>query len=63
LEFGFSRPLYALSNLGLARVVVLSGEKPKTRKAYQDFPTLWRDADPDLGPLIQAHKEFAALSR
>jgi hypothetical protein len=29
--------------------------------AYKDFPALWKDADSDLAPLIQARKEYAAL--
>jgi hypothetical protein len=39
----------------------MSGETAKTRKAYQEFLSLWKDADPDLAPLIQARKEYAAL--
>jgi len=29
--------------------------------AYQDFFTLWKDADPDLPVLKQAKAEFAKL--
>jgi hypothetical protein len=32
-----------------------------TRKAYQDFLALWKDADADLPILIEAKKEYAAL--
>jgi eukaryotic-like serine/threonine-protein kinase len=52
---------YALSYLGLARAAAMSGDTAKAKKAYQDFLTLWKDADPDLAPLIQARKEYAAL--
>jgi hypothetical protein len=39
----------------------MSGDTAKSKKAYQNFLTLWKDADPDLVPLIQARKEYAAL--
>jgi hypothetical protein len=54
-------PYYPLSYLGLARAAALSSDNFKARRAYQDFFTLWKDADPDLQPLIQARKEYAAL--
>jgi serine/threonine protein kinase/Flp pilus assembly protein TadD len=54
-------PYFPLSYLGLARAAAISGDTAKARKAYQDFVTLWKDADPDLAPLIQARKEYAAL--
>jgi hypothetical protein len=55
------RPNYPLSNLGLARAEATSGDTAKARKAYQDLFALWKDADSDLAPLIQARKEYAAL--
>jgi DNA-binding winged helix-turn-helix (wHTH) protein/tetratricopeptide (TPR) repeat protein len=51
----------ALARLGLARAYVLSGESVKARAAYQDFLTLWKDADPDILVLKQAQAEYAAL--
>jgi eukaryotic-like serine/threonine-protein kinase len=56
-----SGPYYSLSYLGLARAATLYGDKPKARKAYEDFLHLWKDADPELRDLIQARKEYAAL--
>jgi len=32
-----------------------------TRSAYQDFLTLWKDADPDIPILKQAKSEYAKL--
>ena len=40
---------------------LLSGEKTKSKTAYQDFLTLWKDADPDIPILRQAKAEFAKL--
>jgi len=51
----------ALAHLGLARAVALSGDVAKSRRAYQDFLALWKDADPDLPILIQAKAEYAKL--
>jgi eukaryotic-like serine/threonine-protein kinase len=33
----------------------------KAKKAYQDFLTLWKDADADLPVLKQARAEYAKL--
>ena len=53
--------VFQLSYLGLARAAAMSRDSAKSRKVYQDFLSLWKDADPDLVPLIQARKEYAAL--
>src|SRR5262249_40708016 len=37
--------LYPLARLGLARAAVLRGDIAKAREAYQDFLTLWKNAD------------------
>jgi len=51
----------ALPHLGLARADVLQGDREKARAAYQDFLTLWKDADPDIPILKQAKAEYARL--
>jgi hypothetical protein len=35
--------------------------KSEARAAYQDFYTLWKDADPDIPILIAAKAEYAKL--
>jgi hypothetical protein len=45
----------------LGRVFVLSGDKIKAKAAYQDFLTLWKDADSDIPILAQAKAEYARL--
>jgi eukaryotic-like serine/threonine-protein kinase len=52
---------YSLSYLGLARASALAGDTAKAGKAYQDFLTLWKDADPDIPILKQAQSEYAKL--
>ncbi len=54
-------PLGALAHLGLARAFVLQGDTSKARAAYQDFLTLWKDADPDIPILKEAKAEYAKL--
>jgi DNA-binding winged helix-turn-helix (wHTH) protein/tetratricopeptide (TPR) repeat protein len=53
--------LRPMSYVGLARSTLLAGDSVKAKKAYQDFFTIWKDADPDIPLLIQARKEYAAL--
>jgi hypothetical protein len=36
-------------------------DSAKTKKAYQDFLELWKDADPDIPALKQAKAEYAKL--
>jgi eukaryotic-like serine/threonine-protein kinase len=60
----------ALARLGLARSYALQAQsspagaetaRAKARTAYQDFLTLWKDADPDIPILKQAKSESAKL--
>jgi len=53
--------LGSLAHLGLARAYVLSGDTAKAKTAYQDFLTLWKDADPDIPILKEAKAEYAKL--
>ena len=54
-------PLGALAHLGLARAYALQGDSAKARVAYNDFLTLWKDADPGIPILKQAKAEYAKL--
>jgi tetratricopeptide (TPR) repeat protein/tRNA A-37 threonylcarbamoyl transferase component Bud32 len=56
-----NHPRYALLHLNLGRAWALAGDKEKSRKAYQDFLALWKDADPDIPVLQQAKAEYAKL--
>ncbi|MFZ0287084.1 MAG: protein kinase [Terriglobales bacterium] len=51
----------AMARLGMARAYALSGDTAKARAAYQDFLTLWKDADPDVPVLKEAKAEYAKL--
>ena len=54
-------PIGALAHLQLGRAYVVSGDMTKAKSAYQDFLTLWKDADPDIPVLKQARAEYARL--
>ena len=56
-----SCPLGALARLQLGRAYALQGDTIRSRAAYQDFLTLWKDADADIPILIAAKSEFAKL--
>ena len=56
-------PIGALAHLQLGRAFALSGDKTRAKTAYEDFLTLWKDADPDIPILVQAQQEYAKLSR
>lgn len=54
-------PIGALAHLGLARAFALQGDTAKASATYQDFLTLWKEADPDIPILIAAKSEYAKL--
>jgi len=51
----------ALAHLNLGRACALSGRTSAARTAYQDFFTLWRNADPDVPVLERARAEYSKL--
>jgi serine/threonine protein kinase/tetratricopeptide (TPR) repeat protein len=51
----------ALAHLQLARAQEMMGDKDAASKSYQDFLTLWKDADPDIPIYKQAKAEYAKL--
>ena len=60
-NFAPADPLMSLAHLALGRAYALEGDSQKSRIAYQDFLTLWKDADPDIPILKQAKAEYAKL--
>jgi eukaryotic-like serine/threonine-protein kinase len=51
----------ALARLQLGRALALTGDMHKANAAYEDFLTLWKEADPDIPVLQQAKAEYAKL--
>ena len=45
----------------MGRAFAMSGDKVKAKAAYQDFLTLWKDADSDVPILKQAKAEYARI--
>jgi eukaryotic-like serine/threonine-protein kinase len=56
-----NEPIGALAHLQLGRAYAMEGDTAKARAAYQDFLTLWKDADSDIPILRQAKAEYAKL--
>jgi serine/threonine protein kinase/Flp pilus assembly protein TadD len=54
-------PVDAAARRQLARALGLAGDKAKARSAYQDFLSLWKEADPDIPILKQAREEGSRL--
>ncbi len=54
-------PTGALAHLGLARAYVVQRDTTKAKAAYEDFLTLWKDADSDIPLLKEAKSEYAKL--
>jgi eukaryotic-like serine/threonine-protein kinase len=54
-------PTGVLAHLQLGRAYAMAGDTTKAKPAYQDFFTLWKDADPDVPILKQARAEYAKL--
>ena len=56
-----NEPIGALVHLQIGRAYAMQGDTAKAKAAYQDFLTLWKDADPDIPILITAKAESAKL--
>ena len=54
-------PLAALAQLQMARAQAISDDKPAARRSYQDFLSLWKQADAELTLLKQAQAEYQKL--
>jgi len=54
-------PIDALAHLGLGRAYAIAGDTAKARGAYQDFFTIWKDADAGIPVLEQAQSELKEL--
>ena len=56
-----SDPVGALARLQLGRAYAMTGNAAKAKAAYENFLTLWKDADPDIPILRQAKAEYGRL--
>jgi eukaryotic-like serine/threonine-protein kinase len=54
-------PAGARALLEKARSLARAGDQAGARTTYQDFLSMWKDADPDVPVLAQARAEFAKL--
>ena len=58
----FSDPIGALAHLQRGKELAMSGDKVKAKIAYQDFFTLWKDANVNIPVLNQARIDYKALN-
>ena len=58
-----ARDVERRSQLELARVYQKRGDEARARIAYQNFLSMWKDADPDVPLLLQAKAEYAKLQQ
>jgi eukaryotic-like serine/threonine-protein kinase len=56
-----NEPIGALAHLQIGRAYVMAGDTSKAKAEYQDFLTLWKDADPDIPILKQAKAEYGRV--
>ena len=56
-----AEPIGVLAHLQIGRAYAMQGDTAKAKAAYQDFLTLWKEADPDIPVLIAAKAEYAKL--
>jgi predicted Ser/Thr protein kinase len=54
-------PVGVLAHLQLGRAYAMQNDATKAKAAYQDFLTLWKDADPNIPILKQGKAEYAKL--
>jgi eukaryotic-like serine/threonine-protein kinase len=57
----WNSPIGALAHLQLGRAYAMQDDSVKAKAAYQDFLTLWKDADSDIPILKRAKAEYAKL--
>jgi eukaryotic-like serine/threonine-protein kinase len=62
-QIGLTSAISSIAHLQLGRARALSGDNGGARTAYQDFFTLWKDADPDVPILKEAKAEYARLQQ
>ena len=53
----------ALLPLQLAKAQKMMGDEAAAHKSYEDFLTLWKDADPDIPIYKQAKAGYARLRK
>ena len=60
---GLNLSISTLANVGLGRAYVLTGDTVKARAAYEEFFTLWKDANRDIPIFKQARAEYLKLQK
>jgi hypothetical protein len=61
-RFTWTFSIYPMSHLWLARAAARAGDRTLAAREYSAFLALWKDADRDLRPVIDARREYARLT-
>jgi len=56
-------PLYPLAHLGLARAATVAGDTTKSRKAWENFFAVWKDAEANLPILRDVKREYELAAK
>ena len=56
-------PYYPVAHVGLARAYALEGSEAASRREYEEFFALWKNADQDIPILREARSAYAKLAR
>src|SRR5271155_554158 len=56
-----NEPIGALAQFQIGTAYAMQGDAPKAKVAYQDFLTLWKDADANIPILVTAKAEYKKL--
>ena len=59
--FGVRNVIGPLAYLQLGRAQKMMGDSTSARKSYEEFLSIWKDADPDLPVYRRANEEYAEL--
>ncbi|MGA2881985.1 MAG: winged helix-turn-helix domain-containing protein [Bryobacteraceae bacterium] len=56
-------PYYPLAHIGLAQAYALQGDSAASRREYEEFFALWKDADQDIPILREARGAYAQVAQ
>ncbi len=56
-----NQPIGALAHLQLGRALAIFGNTAEAKAEYENFFSLWKDADPGIPILREAKAEYAKL--
>jgi eukaryotic-like serine/threonine-protein kinase len=62
-RFSWTSPIYPLSHLWLAQAAARAGDRELARREYEALLQLWKHADEDARPVVEARRELARVQK